>query len=155
MYHVPKGGVWDSEAIAQALRDSGLDASVEEDRVLVALPGPDPLTIALVYRPDRFIRNVDIVCDPMQATRYLRWLPTITRAMKMQGYWVDDDRQIAGRYCPDSSESTLLFDRLDELQAEKERLIERQDFMGAARLRDEGYAVREKIDAILSAWANR
>jgi len=110
--------------------------------------------VTIRFHPERFLRNIDVEYDPPN-TPPMPWAywDEITRAMRERGYVVGSERRIANRYDHGSDELRKLLDELDRIQFEQEQLIEKEDFRGAALLRDEKNALRERMDAILFAWS--
>ncbi len=88
MYHVPADATWDPVAITESLRRQEVNAGTVGDTVRVMLPVPNPcsmvgklfrrlfphrpLEITIFYRPDKFIRNVELTYDPLKMPWILR-----------------------------------------------------------------------------------
>jgi len=168
MYHVPLGDDWDPESINVSLRSRNIDSRVVGNEVRVAvlksrprnvvaklfrwLFAGRPYCVTIQFRPERFLRNIHLDYDPMKSVP-LSFLDEITDAMHERGYVVGSERRIANRYDHGSDELRQLLDELDRIQLEQEQLIEKEDFAGAALLRDEKNILRERMDAILFAWS--
>lgn len=166
--HVPFGDHWDAETVSVSLRSRGIDTCIIDDAVRITLPKVRPQHIVMRlfrrffpeascyvmirFRPEQFLGNIELDYDPLKTPVMLLYFDEIADAMRERGYWIGSARRIAGRYNHSHGDLTEIFDELDRVQAEQEQLIERQDFKGAASLRDRNTALRQRIDATLLAW---
>jgi len=167
MYHLQFGNSWNLETVCETLRLHCVDASIVGGCIRIRLPDEKRPTIItrflgflsfrrskqiwLKYDLTKFIRNVDLE-DLWPRTRMdSRCFDDIHSAMLKMGYLNGGDREIADQYCPKNALLGGLFDEIDLLHIEIDRLILIQDFENAELLCKEEDLIRIRIDAILFA----
>ncbi len=171
MYHVLTNDTWDAKFIADSLCRQDLDARIFGDSVRVTLPSAQrfsmfgklvqklfparPLYITISFHPEHFIRNVQLEYAFNKIPIESLCFEKITNAMFERGYLVEDDREIAARYCPESDELPELFDRLEQLQIQKEESVLNRDFENAVTARDEAKMIEKKIETMLFETVRR
>ena len=171
MYHVPTNDTWDAKFIADSLCRQNLAAHIFGDSVRVTLPAAQrfsmfgklvqklfparPLYITISFHPGNFIRNVTLEYAFMKVPHDSPCFDKITNAMFERGYLVEDDREIAARYCPESDELTESFDRLEQLQIQLEESVLNRDFENAVTVRDEAKMIEKKIETMLFETVRR
>ncbi|WP_182871265.1 hypothetical protein [Stieleria mannarensis] len=134
-YHLPLQTRWDARSVCQTLSNVGLDAHVEDDAVVIELPGVyksrfrvlqliqrlrgDVSRITITCRPDRVINRIEIRAD--QPLWWIQREPEIRVALKSQGCLVvgEDlsEREIVMRYCRPSGRLLRKLCALEELDA--------------------------------------
>ena len=112
--------------------------------------------ITIRYLPNKFIRNLQVELDLQ-----LSWETSsrrIDQAMTQQGY-VGVTKQLEGaiarQYCYDLKAIQELEEEIKHQQTSKEKLVNDQDFEGAARARDMELDARDRLDAIVRRSAMR
>lgn len=113
----------------------------------------EPIVITIQHDPERFIRNIHVLFDPMQIEGL--FLRDISAALREYGCIVDSDRNVAAIYCPVSGELLSLLDRLEELQRQKEECVAKQYFESARLKRDSERSVLDTIDSYLFSLMER
>ena len=160
---------WDPVRLAGILSCSGIPAIVDDSSVQIRILENDrpsmlgrllqrngktvPVVITIQHDPKRFIRNIDVLFDPMQYEGL--FLRDISAALRECGCIIDSDRNVAANYCPVTGELLSLLDRLDEFQRQKKECVVNQDFESARMKRDSERSVRDTIDSYLFCLMDR
>ncbi|QEG02588.1 hypothetical protein Mal15_67090 [Stieleria maiorica] len=134
-FYLPLQMRWDARSVSQALSDTGLDAQVEDDAVVIELPGVyksrfrglqliqrlrgDVSRITITCRPDRVINRIEVAAD--QPLWWIQREPQISAALRSQGCLVvgEDlsERDIVMKYCRPSLRLLRKLCALEELDA--------------------------------------
>ncbi|WP_144059257.1 hypothetical protein [Rhodopirellula sp. SWK7] len=172
MYHLPPGMIWDAVTVATALRERGVKASIEGDRVRLTLPvqrwnidaildgdcgadlapeivGESIATLSFV--PNVILSNV-VLKLPESFLLDLECVPRITEvtdAILSCGYASGSDREFADQHWKGSTDMHPIFDEIDNLQIAIEQAVAEHRYEDARAILDSRQSLRQSIEDVL------
>lgn len=160
--HLPPGFEWEPEKVAELLAARGVEAVVDQGRMIVALPDASapswlkefaahllpkaPHQIVIEYSKKRFVKNI-VVSSPSMLDGVSEPLGSVEASLLETGCKLLEYRDAIQLYCPDSSELPAIVDQYELLAAEKEECVAQQYFEAALEKRDRQNELVEQIDA--------
>jgi hypothetical protein len=170
VYHLPRGKTWDAQLLVDALRKRGVRAALDADRVAMSLPvqrmdidrimnlttiddlRPEIIgfTSAVIsFAPTAVLQNIVLECEgTFEADCYPR-IADVTGAIIDCGYDTGNDRELANRYYTGEIDLNPIFDRIDELQIDKENAVAQYRFEEAKAILDKQRPLKQQIDNLL------
>ena len=168
--HLPPGFNWEPEKVAELLAAKGVEAVVDQGRVIVTLPDATapsllkeiaahllpkaPHQILIKYSKKRFVKNI-VVSSPSLLDGVSEPLRSVEDSLLEAGCKSIGYRDAIQLYCPDSSDLSALVDQYELLESEKEECVSRQDFEAALEKRDRQNELVEQIDAFFFQAVDR
>ena len=170
MYHLPRGKTWDAQLLAEALQRRGVKATRDADRVELILPverfdidrivnaksiddlrpeivGFTPASIS--FAPTAAVQNIVLECERSFEVDCYPRTKDVTDAIVDCGYDTGSDRELANRYYTGENDLTAIFDRIEELQIDKENAVAEHRYHDAKAILEKQRPLKQQIEDLL------
>ena len=170
MYHLPKGKTWDARLLADALQKRGVSAAIEGDRVTMTLPveridiekvldkkvrdelkpeivGQASATIA--FAPGAVLENIVFECTRTLEPDCFAATTAVAAAVLACGYESGSERDLANKYYRGELDIDAIFDRIEQLQVDKEQAVAEYRFDDALAILEKQRPLRQNIEDLL------